>query len=229
MNYRSKNQIVYEMIREAIITGRYAPNERLIIDNIAQELEVSHSPVRECMRQLESDGFVTIQPNTGATVTSLDINLISEVFSLLEALEIMSSRLACTRITDEQIHDLEQLVAEMDKNKDPRSWSNQNIEFHMLLCDIAGMSLVKSMMRHTLYHWQRYQYYYLHDILNSRLDIAQADHVELLAVIKQADPHNIEAIIQQHNRKAFSAYVTYLEQHYEDYTPIPMSTLKGGQ
>ena len=85
----SKNELVCESLRTAIVQGELAPCERLVIDELATRLGVSQIPVREALRQLEADGFVTIQPHIGATVTGIQPGLMTEIFGLLEAMEII--------------------------------------------------------------------------------------------------------------------------------------------
>ena len=85
--FRSKNEVVYDLLRQSIIEGEYKPGKRLVIDELAVTLGVSQSPIREAMRQLEADGFVTIEPYVGATVTKINADFIFEVFGLLESLE----------------------------------------------------------------------------------------------------------------------------------------------
>src|SRR5215475_11563901 len=95
LEYRSKNELVYQRLRTAIIHGEYQPGSRLVIDQLAAELGVSQIPIREAVRQLEADGFVTIEPYTGTTVTDINANLIVEIFALLESFEVICSRSAC--------------------------------------------------------------------------------------------------------------------------------------
>lgn len=124
--FRSKPQVVHEMLREAIIHGDYKPGERLVIDEVAARLGVSQIPVREAVRQLEADGLVTIEPYTGATVTQFSPTLIFEIFALLEALEVICGRRACICMSDEELAELAAVVTEMDGLLgDPENWSRK--------------------------------------------------------------------------------------------------------
>src|SRR5689334_12445834 len=99
VEFRSKNEIVYQLLRQALVNGDYKPGERLVIDQLAVEMGVSQIPIREAIRQLEADGFVTIEPYAGATVSDLNANFIFEVFALLENIEVICSRTACRCMT----------------------------------------------------------------------------------------------------------------------------------
>src|SRR6187399_1679140 len=79
--------MVASVLREAIITGHLRANEPLPQDEIAAQLRVSHIPVREALRQLESEGLVTYQPNRGATVSALTSEEIREIYEIRVILE----------------------------------------------------------------------------------------------------------------------------------------------
>ena len=71
-------------LREAILHGYFEPGEKLDQDRIAEELEVSRTPVREAMRRLESEGFVEVRPHYGAFIAKVSQQEIHEVYTLLE-------------------------------------------------------------------------------------------------------------------------------------------------
>ena len=132
--FKSKNQIVYEMIRDAIISGEFEPGSRIVIDELAIQYGISHSPIRECLRLLEGDGLVTIQPYAGVTVTELKPELIVEVFTLLESLEIISSCRASNRASKKQLDKLAKMIDDMQHFTDSSDdWSARNIQFHMTI------------------------------------------------------------------------------------------------
>src|ERR1044071_7626354 len=112
--FQSKNEIVYQRLRASIINGEHQPGTRLVIDQLATELGVSQIPIREAIRQLEADGFVTIEPYTGATVTEISVDLIFEIFALLESMEVVCSRAACRHIDAKELETLAELIASMD-------------------------------------------------------------------------------------------------------------------
>ena len=116
-HFKSKKEVVYDQLREEILEGSHQPGARLVIDDIANRLGISQIPIREAMRQLEADGFVTITPHVGATITHLDADFIYEVFAMLEAMEVISSREACQYITNEEIDVLESMINQMDATK----------------------------------------------------------------------------------------------------------------
>jgi DNA-binding GntR family transcriptional regulator len=216
LNYRSKNQAVYETLRDAIVAGEFVPGQRIVIDELAAQLGVSHSPIRECLRQLEADGFVTIRPYAGVTVTEIQPESIKEVFELLEALEIISSRGACQRASDEQIAELERFITDMaNYTTQPEAWSEKNIALHMLICDIAATQLTHHMMNRALHHWDRLRRYYLEDVSAQRIGQAHQEHLDILAAIRNRDEVKVVQTIHSHNEYALKAYLAHINQTHE--------------
>ncbi|MBZ0300429.1 MAG: GntR family transcriptional regulator [Anaerolineae bacterium] len=210
---RSKNELVYASLRAAIIHGELAPGERLVIDELAGELGVSQIPIREALRQLEADGFVVSKPHVGATVTDIQASLVTEIFGLLEAMEIISGQAACTRLDETDLKDLERHLRQMDSLlEDPDSWSAANVRFHQTICERAGTPLVQKMMDKALAHWDRLRsHYQLKEVFAQRVAEAHQQHWEMLNAIRDRDCAAVERASRQHNRAALAAYVDYLD------------------
>jgi DNA-binding GntR family transcriptional regulator len=136
---------VLEALRQAIITGEYAPNERLREEDIAARFDVSRNPIREALHILSLEGFVRVEPRRGARVATIDARRARELFELRAPLEGLVARLAAERRTDEQVRDLRRIVGrgvdaatagQLDEL--PRL----NTEFHGLLATAADNELL---------------------------------------------------------------------------------------
>lgn len=95
----SKADHAYETILQSIRGGDYAPGDRLVFERLAREIGVSVVPVREAIRRLESDGFVTFTRNIGATVRSIDLDRYAETIEAVAALEGIAMGLAVPHLT----------------------------------------------------------------------------------------------------------------------------------
>ena len=95
----SKADHAYQTIRESIRGGDYGPGDRLVFERLARVLGVSVVPVREAIRRLEADGFVTFTRNVGATVASIDIDRYAETIEAVASLEAIAMGLAVPHIT----------------------------------------------------------------------------------------------------------------------------------
>ncbi len=212
--FRSKKEFVYETIREMILSGELIPDSRLIIDDLSADLGVSPIPVREALQQLQSEGFVHIEPYVGARVAQMHKESIEEIFALLEATEVISGRAACSQMTDEDFADVEALLLRMDSSIDDLElWSEQNVELHQLICERAKMPLVGSMMNQVVDHWNRLRRLYLDEVFTGRVRDAQKDHWLLLEALRTRNPETVKKVIQDHNRIALEGYLAQLNSN----------------
>ncbi len=111
-SYKPLRELVLEAIREAITNGSLQPRERLMEIQLAEELGVSRTPVREALRKLELEGFIVMVPRKGAYVADLSMKDIADVFEIRAALEALAAGLAAERITEEELDNMERLLAE---------------------------------------------------------------------------------------------------------------------
>lgn len=211
VSFRSKKDATYDTLHTAIVHGDLAPGTRLVIDDLAAQLDVSPIPVREALQQLQADGFVVIAPYIGATVTEIRAGLVEEIFALLEATEVTSGRAACLRMSEDDLRIVERILRDMDDAvHDLDRFSQENVRLHQVICDRAETPLVKNVMRNTLAHWDRLRRYYLEDVFTQRVASAQQEHWQMFDALRTRDPDLVERVIREHNRGACAAYITYL-------------------
>lgn len=138
--YKPLREIVFETLRDAIINQVLRPGERLMEIQLAEEMGVSRTPVREAIRKLELEGFVVMLPRRGAYVAGISMKDILEVFEVRAALEALAAGLAAERITEEELEEMErQLVKEAEETEanNLRSIVEIDTTFHDLLYKAA--------------------------------------------------------------------------------------------
>ncbi len=210
--FKSKKELVYDRLRADILNGNLPPGKRLVIDGLASELGVSQIPIREALQQLQAEGFVTFEAHVGPSVTTIEPDEIWEIFQLLEALEVVSCRAACRRMSDKDIHAMEAMVRAMDTlTEKPEDWSQENQRFHQALCDWGQTTIVKNLMFNVMAQWNRLRHHYLKDVFLKRLDLSQQDHLDLVEALGRRDAETAEQVVRRHNQRALSDYVAYLE------------------
>ena len=123
-SYQPLREVVCETLRDAIRKGVLKPGERLMEIQLAEELGVSRTPVREAIRKLELEGFVVMIPRRGTYVADISIKDITEIYEVRTCLDVLAAGLAAERITDEELdtmngylHEIGQHVANRDMNK----------------------------------------------------------------------------------------------------------------
>jgi DNA-binding GntR family transcriptional regulator len=212
--HRTKQELVYRRLRRGIMSCALAPGERLVIDDIARRLGVSAIPVREALQTLQSEGLVANVPHVGATVAPISRASITEVFTILEGLEVVAGRAAARNNDPTSVAALGGLVEAMEsalRGRRHQEWAELNRRFHLALCRMAGMPMLEDMMERVLDHWDRLRRYFFSGVLVHRLPQAQREHRTLLAALRGGDAAAVEEILRQHNQGAMSAYAAYLQ------------------
>jgi len=115
-SYKPLRELVCEHIRQAIIDGTFAPGERLMEIQLAEEMGVSRTPVREAIRKLELEGFVVMIPRRGTYVANLSIKDINDVYEIRSSLDVLAAGLAAERITPEEVVSLQNFIKELDRH-----------------------------------------------------------------------------------------------------------------
>ncbi|MHB8126045.1 MAG: GntR family transcriptional regulator [Desulfitobacteriaceae bacterium] len=109
-SYKPLREIVFESMRDAIIGGVLKPGERLMEIQLAEEMGVSRTPVREAIRKLELEAFVVMIPRKGAYVAGVSHKDVADVFEIRAALEGLAAGLAAERITEDEIEQMERVL-----------------------------------------------------------------------------------------------------------------------
>ncbi len=107
-DYMPLRDVVFNTLRQAIIKGELKPGERLLEIQLAGKLGVSRTPIREAIRKLELEGLVTMIPRRGATVAGITKKHLQDVLEIRKALEELAIELACGRMTEEELEELEE-------------------------------------------------------------------------------------------------------------------------
>ena len=135
----------YRQLLDDIRSGTLLPGARLRETELADRLNMSRTPIREAIRQLEADGLVTHMPRQGATIRLLDYTEVMELYEMRAVLESTAARLAARAASDLELEELTALNAEMAAATDARAAYKLNSQFHMTLLDAAkNRYLVKS-------------------------------------------------------------------------------------
>jgi DNA-binding GntR family transcriptional regulator len=148
----STQQQAYVYVQDLIVSGALPGGARLKPESIAADLGISRMPVREAIRQLDAEGYVTIRPNRGAIVTSRTRAEVIELFEIRGALEGLALRLGARRASREVLDDVElQLRRFRNVNSDHATWLERHDDLHDQLCRSSGrLQLVAECGRYRL-------------------------------------------------------------------------------
>lgn len=203
-----KTQLAYEFIRSRILDGTYGPGDRIVIDRVAAELNLSISPVREAIRQLEADGLIQITPYSGAVVQLMNSTDHEETHLVMAFLDAGATLLAAGKMTEQDINELEQINHEIQEALDDMDFEQigvLNRKFHEKIYERCGNTYLVDRLQQA---WQR-----LEQIRKSfftftprRVKESIKEHYELIQLFKEkAPPEKIEKFAQQHKMRALQA------------------------
>jgi DNA-binding GntR family transcriptional regulator len=191
----------YEAIRTAILQGRFAAGERLREEDLADEVGVSRTPIREALRRLDAEGLVDFIPNRGAHVAAWSDSDLNEIFDLRAVLEGFAARLAARRISPVQLARLRDLADRMDalagaEDVDHDAISELNTDFHGVIVEAAGNhkleGLLAGLVQIPLVH-RTFRRYSHEDLLRS-----MGHHRELIAALEHGDVNWSGTVMRSH-------------------------------
>ncbi|QRP48655.1 GntR family transcriptional regulator [Amycolatopsis sp. FDAARGOS 1241] len=190
--YRTVGQMVYQVIKELILTGAFAPGERIRQESIASAIGVSRVPVRSALLQLETEGFVTFHPYQGARVRSLDNAQIDEIYRLRALLETYALRLSMPRMDGERITSLRALAEQLDAEPEGAEFLDLRVRFYRGLYDAERNPMLVQMIEQLRSTVGRY-------LLSFRFSHRPASkHAELIDRVADGDLPGAEAWIAAH-------------------------------
>ena len=115
-NYKPLRDVVFENLREAILEGKLEPGQRIMEVQLAEQLGVSRTPVREAIRKLELEGLVVMLPRKGAYVADMSLKDIIDVLEIRSSLEGLAAYLAADRITEEGVERLKAIAEDFKQS-----------------------------------------------------------------------------------------------------------------
>jgi len=211
---RTKQEFVYQTLRAAIMRCEIAPGERLVIDDLARRLAVSIIPVREALQLLQSEGLIANIPHVGATVAPVTRESILDVFTLLEGVETVATRLVAERGDVTELDVLGGLVSEMDADLAAgrlEHWAEVNTQFHLAISAMPGLPMLHETTARVLDHWHRVRRFYFKGVLLPRVAQAQQEHRDMLSAIRACDEIGLAAVVRRHSQGALAAYLGFLD------------------
>ena len=194
--FETAQQQAYNYLRDQILAGHYSAGMRLKPESVSKVLGISSMPVREAIRQLDAEGLVTIQPNRGASITSLTLDEILEVFEMRAVLEGLAVRTAVPNIGSDELADLTALCDRMDRVRDdPAEWITRHNDFHEALCMMSGRPRLAKQITHSRNAVRPYLLMYMNVFPDSPTGF---EHGDLMDVIGRGEPHEADEAMQLH-------------------------------
>lgn len=202
--FRSKADLVYEFLRERIVSAYYPPGHRLIATRIAREVGTSALPVREALNRLQAEGLVQMRRHTGTTVAPVDVTRMRELFEIRLELECYATRRAAPVLADSGARDLKKLLfaqRERVEKGDAEGYGTLDNRFHRLICVAPGnRSLVRAIdeLRTRTEHCR-----VIFRRIPGYMERSWEDHWDIVHALSAGDGDRAEALMRAHIERAF--------------------------
>lgn len=193
--------VVFNTLRQAILTGELKPGERLMEIHLANRLGVSRTPIREAIRKLELEGLVKMIPRRGAEVAQITEKSMNDVLEVRRAMDVLCVELACERISDEELEHLKKACTDFEqavKTKDAKRIAQADVALHDIILHATGNMRLIQLVNNLSEQMYRYRFEYIKDF---------SQHERLV------EEHRIiyESLVQKDKETASQAAKTHID------------------
>ena len=211
---RSRVEEAYSEIRRRILDNRYAPGHQVLEQELALELRMSRTPVREALVRLENERFVKLIPRHGMRVVPLSMQDLQEVYEVLTSLELTAiERLARAELGGEALAAIDKALDEMDfavRKKDVDRWAKADERFHRILVTLCGNSRLAAMVEML---WEQSHRARMTTVqLRASLAQSNREHRAVIDAIRRHDGHQARARHAKHRARAKAEILKLLQQ-----------------
>ena len=213
---RTASAAATDVIREAIVDGRLVPGQRLKEVQLANELGISCTPIREALLLLQAEGLVEATPNRGSTVRAYDVGELEDMYELRAVLEGHAARRAASRITERELGELRASCVRFERLVDGHQRAGgsvtelvkENGVFHEIVLDACGSHRLTGMVRQVVVAPLVYRSYIWYSPEQARLSLHA--HTQLVHTLERGDGERADAIMREHVFQARDVLVRHL-------------------
>ena len=196
---------VYDRLRASIVEMNIydeGANLRLDERSMAEQLQVSRTPLREALTRLENDGFIEIRPRKGVFVVRKTMGEILEMIVAWAALESMAARLACAEASDHEIAELRRIGTQYTKDKAKANiseYSEANIDFHLHILGMSKCAMLQEIAEGLFTHLKAVRRKGMED--TRRADRSVVDHMNIIEAIEDRDAELADQLVREHTMR----------------------------
>ncbi|MCD6436625.1 MAG: GntR family transcriptional regulator [Clostridiales bacterium] len=210
--YKSLGEVVFEYLRDEIMTGKLKPNQRLMENTIAEKLGVSRTPVREAIRKLEKENFITMVPRKGAYVTKIKSKEILDVLEIRRVLEGFAAALASNRMSDSEKRGLRKSNEKFGRfmeNLDVQGMIRKDREFHDLIFKATKNERLVELVRELHEQFHRFRLIYFSEA--SSYTNIQKWHTLILEAIEDGNADDAKKYAEDHVEEIEKSVIAWAE------------------
>ena len=207
----TRQEIAYNYLRKAIIEHELSPGSPIVEQEISDRLEISRTPVREALKQLEMEGLIQVNPIRGYFVAEINLLDVSEIFDLRLALELLALKTSINKITSEEIEEMEMSFAKLTKDCSPEKFYETDRHLHDLITHRSCNRRLIHFLSNINSQIERFRY--IASLKPERLQHSREEHEEILRYIKEHDFEKTKAILTIHINHVKESVMHVCEKH----------------
>ncbi|MBQ7059137.1 MAG: GntR family transcriptional regulator [Firmicutes bacterium] len=192
---------VYYQIRRKILSGKYTPGEAVTEGEVAKELGVSRTPVREAFKQLESEGLLELRPNRGALVVGIGRSDIEDIYEIRSLLEGRAAERAATKADEasmEQLSEIVDLTEFYIERGDYDRVTAMDDRFHRTIYELTGSRMLQKILKELHAYAENIRERSIRE--PGRAEQMLKEHRAILEAMKRKDPENAGSLMIEHVR-----------------------------
>lgn len=205
----SGRRIADEM-RDSILQGELQPGTRMGQEMLAERFKASRMPVREALRQLESEGLITIIPHSGAWVAKMDPFEFDQTYKLREAVEPLAIRESIPHLDDERkqrivdlAHEIKE-IATSEESIDVERFLDLDRQFHLLTYSGVRSQYLNEVVQRLWNTTQHYRRVLMTSLPTEQLEATNADHFLIADSVRRGDADAAATLVKLHIRRTRS-------------------------
>lgn len=212
INRATLSDQIYDYLRGEILTGQFAPGERLDLGEIVERLKVSKMPVKEAIGRLAAEGLLDVQAQRGTFVSQVSAREVAETFEVRRALEMLAGELACTRVKKADIEKLRGLIAEMEKSTEVAHHLDLNFQFHGLIVELSDNRKLAETYYRLRVPIQVAGIHYRSENWVDRVVQEQKEHRAIVRALEQKDAEAVSQAIREHIKRGGASLLEDVER-----------------
>lgn len=218
-NHRPLREIVYDQLKMQILTGHITPGTRMMEVDLADNMGVSRTPVREAIRKLEKEGLVVIEPRRGAYVSDISVKDMVDTLVVREDMEGLAAFLAAQSISGEEIAELEEITAgysDAIANGVMEDIIRYDEAFHRRIVELSGNRTLMQLFETVQELALRFRYLYYDDF--SRYENMPVEHRNIIDAIKSGDSAKARQVSDNHVKKLKEFVIAEGESAFKEHS-----------
>lgn len=204
INRRSLHDELLDRLRSVIVDGELEPGAKVPERELCERYGVSRTPMREALKVLAAEGWVTLMPNRGAMVSALTLEELEETFPVMGVLEALSGEMACANITDDEITAIQMLheaMANHYQKRDLVRYFQRNQQIHEAILEAARNPTLSKIYRELAGRVRRARY--VANMSEQRWVQAVREHEQILDALTHRDGPRLARILKRHLANKF--------------------------